>query len=84
VDASGSKKDAGEQVVKHGYVRSRCNDCNEVVARLTAVAKNALLNGDFPRVLRVLEELGGRNARTTPPKATTPPNVIGSVLDKTN
>lgn len=31
-----------------------CNDCNEVVPRLARVAKNALLNGDFPRVIAIL------------------------------
>ena len=34
-----------------------CNDCNEVVPRLARVAKNALLNGDFPRVISILDQL---------------------------
>lgn len=34
-----------------------CNDCNEVTPRLALVAKNALLNGDFPRVIEILDRL---------------------------
>ena len=34
-----------------------CNDCNEVTPRLAGVAKNALLNGDFPRVIAILDRL---------------------------
>lgn len=34
-----------------------CNDCNEVVPRLARVAKNALLNSDFPRVVAILDRL---------------------------
>ena len=34
-----------------------CNDCNEVTPRLARVAKNALLNGDFPRVIEILDRL---------------------------
>jgi len=36
-----------------------CNDCNEVTPRLALVAKNALLNGDFPRVIEILDRLTG-------------------------
>ncbi len=36
------------------YKRAECNDCNEA-ARLARVAKNALLNRDFPRVIAVLD-----------------------------
>lgn len=35
----------------------KCNDCNEVTPRLARVAKNALLNGDFPRVIGILDRL---------------------------
>ena len=40
-----------------GHVGLICNDCNEVTPRLARVAKNALLNGDFPRVIAILDRL---------------------------
>ena len=40
-----------------GHARPNCNDCNEVTPRLARVAKNALLNGDFPRVIGILDRL---------------------------
>lgn len=40
-----------------GHAGPNCNDCNDVRARLARVAKNALLNGDFPRVISILERL---------------------------
>ena len=40
-----------------GHARPNCNDCNEVTPRLARVAKNALLNGDFPRVIGILDQL---------------------------
>ena len=40
-----------------------CNDCNEVTPRLARVAKNALLNGDFPRVIGILDRLSAPGPR---------------------
>ena len=48
----------GEATAGHaGPICNDCNDCNEVTPRLARVAKNALLNGDFPRVLAILDRL---------------------------
>jgi hypothetical protein len=40
-----------------GHAGPKCNECNKVTARLARVAKNALLNGDFPRVIAILDRL---------------------------
>ena len=40
-----------------GHASPICNDCNEVTPRLARVAKNALLNGDFPRAIEILDRL---------------------------
>jgi hypothetical protein len=45
------------------HKRAQCNDCNEVV-RLAAVAKNALMNGDFPRVIAVLDVVARLSVRS--------------------
>ena len=45
------------------HVGPNCNDCNEVTPRLARVAKNALLNGDFPRVIGILDRLSGSGPR---------------------
>ena len=52
-----SPNDSGDMgAIREGDARSHCNDCNEV-ARLGRVARNALMNGDFPRVIAVLDVL---------------------------
>jgi hypothetical protein len=43
-----------------GHEGRICNDCNGSTARLAKVAKNALLNRDFPRALSILESLSGQ------------------------
>jgi hypothetical protein len=43
--------------VTSGHAGPNCNDCNGVTSRLARVAKNALLNGDFPRVIGILDQL---------------------------
>ena len=45
--------------VTNGHARRNCNEGNEVVPRLARVAKNALMNGDFPHVVRLLDQLSG-------------------------
>jgi hypothetical protein len=42
------------------HVGPNCNDCNEVTPRLARVAKNAHLNGDFPRVIGILDRLSSQ------------------------
>jgi hypothetical protein len=54
-----SSKSADLSAVTHGHARRNCNECNEVVPRLARVAKNALMNGDFPHVVRLLDRLSG-------------------------
>lgn len=49
--------------VTSGHAGPTCNECNEVTPRLAAVAKNALLNGDFPRVIAILDRLSARAVR---------------------
>jgi hypothetical protein len=61
-----SSKDADLTAVTHGHARPNCNECNEVVPRLARVAKNALMNGDFPHVARCLDRLAGRAAADEP------------------
>jgi hypothetical protein len=60
----GGGRDSAEIAVpKRGFVDPRCNECGDRVSRLAGVAKNALMNGDFARVIAVLGELGaGREA----------------------
>lgn len=48
--------------VASGHAGPNCNDCNEVTSRLARVAKNALLNGDFPRVIGILDTLSSLGA----------------------
>jgi hypothetical protein len=35
-----------------------CNECRERASRLARVARNALMNADFPRLLALLEKIG--------------------------
>jgi integrase len=49
----------GFEEATSGHAGPNCNDCNEARARLARVAKNALLNGDFPRVVSILDQLSG-------------------------
>ena len=53
--------------VTHGHAR---RNCNEVVPRLARVAKNALMNGDFPHVVRLLDRLSGWVVAEEPPIVT--------------
>jgi hypothetical protein len=51
-----SETGAFEEVTS-GHAGPICNDCNEVTPRLARVAKNAFLNGDFPRVIAILDRI---------------------------
>jgi hypothetical protein len=57
VECENSSEAAGFEEATSGHTGPICNDCNEVTPRLARVAKNALLNGDFPRVIAILDEL---------------------------
>jgi len=46
-----------------GHASPKCNECNEVTPRLARVAKNVLLNGDFPRAIAILDRLAARGVR---------------------
>jgi hypothetical protein len=52
-----SRQDGALEDATAGQGSPICNDCNEVTPRLARVAKNALLNGDFPRVIDILDRL---------------------------
>ena len=54
---------AGFEEALSGHAGPICNDCNEVVPRLARVAKNALLNGDFPRAIAILDRLSSPRIR---------------------
>jgi hypothetical protein len=54
-----SSSGADLSAVTHGHARPNRNDCNESVSRLARVAKNALMNGDSPHVVRLLDRLSG-------------------------
>ena len=64
MDCTNTGEAAGFEEATSGHTCRICNDCNEVVPRLAGVAKNALLNGDFPRVLEILDRLSGRSVQT--------------------
>jgi hypothetical protein len=55
---AGDGDSAGLAVPKRGFGRVYCNECNERASRLARVAKNALVNADFPRLLALLERMG--------------------------
>src|ERR1700690_3582348 len=55
VDRTKSHQDEGLDESTSGHAGPKCNECNEVTPRLAVVAKNALLNGDFPRVIAILD-----------------------------
>ena len=57
VECTNSRQDEGFEDATAGHGSPICNDCNEVTPRLARVAKNALLNGDFPRVIEILDRL---------------------------
>ena len=56
------RQDGALEDATSGHAGSLCNDCNEVTPRLARVAKNALLNGDFPRVIEILDRLSNSRA----------------------
>ena len=58
---------AGFEGATSSHAGPICNDCNEVVPRLARVAKNALLNGDFPRVIAILDQMAERPERADEP-----------------
>ncbi len=60
VDCTKRHQDEGLDESTSGHASPKCNECNEVTPRLAAVAKNALLNGDFPRVIEILDRLSAR------------------------
>jgi hypothetical protein len=55
---AGDADSVGLAVLKRGFGRVYCNECSERVSRLARVAKNALVNADFPRLLALLERMG--------------------------
>jgi hypothetical protein len=57
VECTNSRQDGALDAATVGHGSPICNDCNEVTPRLARVAKNALLNGDFPRVIEILDRL---------------------------
>jgi hypothetical protein len=57
VECTKSRQDGPLEDATAGHGSPICNDCNEVTPRLARVAKNALLNGDFPRVIEILDRL---------------------------
>lgn len=59
--------------VKASHAGPICNDCNAVTPRLARVAKNALLNSDFPRVIGILDQLAGRAEESSPETAASSP-----------
>jgi len=64
VECKNTSEAVGFEEVTSGLAGPICNDCNEVTPRLARVAKNALLNGDFPRVIAILDRLSGRSMQT--------------------
>ena len=60
VECTNSRQDGAFEDATAGHGSPICNDCNEVTPRLARVAKNALLNGDFPRVIAILDRLAAR------------------------
>ena len=63
MDCTKSHQHEGLDESTSGHAGPKCNECNEVTPRLAGVAKNALLNGDFPRVIAILDRLAARGAR---------------------
>ena len=63
MDLTKSHQDEGLDESTSGHAGPKYNECNEVTPRLARVAKNALLNGDFPRVIAILDRLGARGVR---------------------
>ena len=57
MECKNTSEAVGFEEALSGHAGPICNDCNEVVPRLARVAKNALLNGDFPRVIAILDRL---------------------------
>lgn len=57
VECTNARQDEGLEDAMAGHGGPICNDCNEVTPRLARVAKNALLNGDFPRAIEILDRL---------------------------
>jgi hypothetical protein len=57
VECENARLDGAFEDATAGHGGPICNDCNEVTPRLARVAKNALLNGDFPRVIDILDRL---------------------------
>jgi hypothetical protein len=74
VEGIDPKQDGALGEVTSGRAGPICNDCNEVTPRLARVAKNALLNGDFPRVLSILDRLSvyGPKVGVSPTRHTSP------------
>lgn len=57
MECENARLDGAFEDATAGHGGPICNDCNEVTPRLARVAKNALLNGDFPRVIEILDRL---------------------------
>jgi hypothetical protein len=61
----------------HSQTRPSCNECNEA-ACLAGVARNAMMNGDFPRTVGVLDAIAFTTAAA---RLAERPDVIGPALD---
>jgi integrase len=57
VEARSAGEKPGRSHSTQSHAMARCNECDEMVPRLAGVAKNALFNGDFPRVVQLLDHL---------------------------
>jgi hypothetical protein len=62
VECTNDKESTAFDVSTASHAGPFCNECNEVTPRLARVAKNALLNGDFPRVISILDQLSDLDA----------------------
>jgi hypothetical protein len=58
VRSAGAGDSGGLADPKLVFGRVYCNECSERVSRLARVAKNALTNADFPRLVRLLKQMG--------------------------
>src|SRR6185369_9378437 len=70
VECTNTRQDAGVDGATADQNSPLCNDCNEVTPRLALVAKNALLNGDFPRIIEILDRLSRGRCAELPRRRT--------------
>jgi hypothetical protein len=62
VECANTGEAVGFEEAMSGHAGPIGNDCKEVTPRLARIAKNALLNGDLPRVISILDALAGPSA----------------------